>query len=112
MPVYDYYCEENGRRVTVHHPMNVTLKTWGEVCYAAQEPLGEVDPLAPVEKVLSAPGISVPLGNAELKNAGFTKLVRRDNGVFENLTASDGESRYVEAGKPESMPHLRKKIRD
>jgi hypothetical protein len=112
MPVYDYFCKANGRTVTVHHPMNVTLKTWGEVCYAAQEPLGDADPLEPVAKVLSPPGISTPLGNAELKNAGFTKLVRRDDGVFENVTATDGESRYVEADKPASMPHLHKKIRD
>jgi hypothetical protein len=28
--------------------------------------------------------------NAELKNMGFTKLVRRDKGVYENVTGGEG----------------------
>ncbi|MCX7049748.1 MAG: zinc ribbon domain-containing protein [Candidatus Sumerlaeota bacterium] len=66
----------------------------------------------PVYRVIGAPGIATPKTNTELKNLGFTKLVRRDSGVYENVTATSGESRYMEAGKPETLPHLRKKIED
>lgn len=35
----------------------------------------------------------------ELKNMGFTKLVRRDKGVYENVTANHGEKRIVDANE-------------
>lgn len=112
MPVYDYHCEANGRTVEVRHPMRFAVRTWGELCYAAQIPLGETDPLAPVRKVVSATHITRTTGNAELKEKGFTKLVRRDQGVYENVTAVDGESRFVTAGDRDSLPRLQRKIRD
>lgn len=40
---------------------------------------------------------SSPKGAAELKNMGFTKLVRRDKGVYENVTAQPGEKKIVDA---------------
>ena len=49
---------------------------------------------------------------SELRDAGFTKLVKRDDGVYENVTASDGEARYMRRGRKETMPHLHKKIED
>ena len=39
-------------------------------------------------------------------------LVRRDQGVYENVTRGGGEHRYMEAGKPETIPNLKGKIRD
>ncbi len=113
MPLYTYLCEENGRTAEVSHPLDVTLKTWGEVCYAGQIPLGDIDPLSPVRRVIRhAPGIAVPVFNSELKGAGFTKLVRRDKGVYENVTAIDGEKRYMKSGDRSSLPHIHKKIKD
>lgn len=113
MPSYDYYCEDNGRTIEVNHPMGVRLTTWGEVCYVAQITLGETDALAPVRRVIrQAPGVAVTTFNSELRNAGFTKLVRRDNGVYENVTAIDGEKRYMKRGDKESLPRLDKKIGD
>jgi hypothetical protein len=38
--------------------------------------------------------------------------VKRDNGVYENVTALDGEKRYMRRGDPESLPHLHKKVGD
>jgi len=35
--------------------------------------------------------------SGELKNLGFTKLVRRDKGVYENVTANHGEKKIVDA---------------
>jgi predicted nucleic acid-binding Zn ribbon protein len=67
----------------------------------------------PVHRIITASfGIGVPKSNADLKSMGFTKLVKRDNGVYENVTATGGESKYVRAGQPKTLPHLRKKIAD
>ncbi|MCP5149307.1 MAG: zinc ribbon domain-containing protein [Chromatiales bacterium] len=113
MPAYDYHCDANGRTVEVTHPIDVTLRFWGEVCYVAQIPLGDTDPLAAVHRVITgAPAVHVSAGNAQLKNAGFTKLVRRDQGVWENVTATDGEARYMRAGDADTLPHIHRKVRD
>ncbi len=110
MPNYDYFCEANGKTVEVYHDITTKLKTWGEVCFAAQIPLGDTDVLAPVRLVIRPVAISVPISNSKLKEHGFTKLVKRDSGVYENVTATDGEKRYMKAGDKSSMPHLHKKI--
>jgi predicted nucleic acid-binding Zn ribbon protein len=112
MPIYEYVCEANGETVEVKHGMDFVIRNWGELCFAAQRPLGETDFEAPVRKLVSAAAISIPTGNAALKNAGFTKLVKRDKGVYENVTATGDEDRYMVAGKPETRPHLHKKIGD
>ena len=112
MPSYEYECEENGQIVEVRHKMSFVIRNWGELCFAAQIPMGDTDFDAPVRKRLKPPAISIPLANSKLKNEGFTKLVKRDKGVYENVTATDDESRYMVAGKPETMPHLHKKIGD
>ena len=65
-----------------------------------------------IKKLISRSNISTPRSNAELKDMGFTKLVKRDSGVYENVTARDGDSRYVVRDKPETLPNLSKTIRD
>lgn len=65
-----------------------------------------------VRKLISRTNISTPKTNSELRDVGFTKLVKRDDGVYENVTARDGESRMVIRGKPETLPNLKKTIRD
>jgi hypothetical protein len=113
MPTYTYFCDENGQYVEANHTITATLKTWGEVCYVTQLPLGDTDPLAPVQRVIrAAPGIAVPKFNSELKNSGFTKLVRRDHGVYENVTATGTEKRYMKTGDKTSLPHIHKKVGD
>ncbi len=67
---------------------------------------------APVERLIFPVGISSVKGDSELKNLGFTKLVRRDQGVYENVTRTGKESRYMEADKPETRPDLKRKISD
>ena len=110
MPRYDYYCEANDKTVEVYHGINTKLTTWGELCFAAQIPLGDTDVLAPIRKVIRPVGISIPVSNSQLKEKGFTKLVKRDDGVYENVTALEGEKKYMKAGDKSSMPHLHKKI--
>jgi predicted nucleic acid-binding Zn ribbon protein len=112
MPVYEYLCPANGQTVEVVHPMTAEIKTWGKLCEAAGLELGETPSDAPVERLLFAVGLSAPAGNSKLKEMGFTKLVKRESGVYENVTASDGESRYVKAGDSSTLPNLKKKIRD
>ncbi len=110
MPNYDYFCKKNGKTVEVSHDVNTKLKTWGEVCFVGQISLGDTDVLAPVRLVINPPSINIPTSNSELKEVGFTKLVKRDDGVYENVTATDGEKRYMKAGDESSLPHINKKI--
>ncbi|MFZ5760616.1 MAG: FmdB family zinc ribbon protein [Thermodesulfobacteriota bacterium] len=67
---------------------------------------------APVRRLISLCSVSTPKTNSDLKNLGFTKLVRRDDGVYENVTATGKESKIWDARRPETMPDLRSKIRD
>jgi hypothetical protein len=113
MPSYTYYCEQNGKTVEINHTLKAKLKTWGEVCYVGQIPLGDTDPTARCERVItSAPGVAISTFNSELRNAGFTKLVKRDDGIYENVTAIDGEKRYMKSGDKETLPHIHKKVGD
>lgn len=113
MPVYEYHCDANGKTIELNHDLDVSIKNWGELCFAANLDFGDTDPTAPVRKIITkAPGVTVQISNSELKNQGFTKLVKRDDGVYENVTATGDEKRYMERGDPDSIPHLKKKIRD
>lgn len=65
-----------------------------------------------VKKIISRPFINTPKSDSELRDLGFTKLVKRDSGVYENVTARDGESRIVQGDNPATFPNLKKTIRD
>jgi len=87
-------------------------------CFEITQPIADI-PLtqcpecgAPVRKLISLASINTPKTNAELRDMGFTKLVRRDDGVYENVTARQGDSRYMERDKPETIPNLKKTITD
>lgn len=112
MPLYEYHCPANGRTVEVVHPITDRLASWGELCALANLEPGDTSVDSPIERLLFAPGLSTPAGDSKLKELGFTKLVKRDSGVYENVTASGSESRYMKADDPSSMPHISKKIRD
>ena len=112
MPFYDYYCPFNDTVVEVKHGTKERLHTWKEVCEHAGLDLGRTPANAEVQKLISAPGVATPTGNSRLKELGFTKLVKRDNGVYENVTASGSEKKIVKADDPSSMPQIKKKIKD
>ena len=65
-----------------------------------------------VARIICAVGMATPTGDVALKEKGFAKLVRRDNGVYENVTALSHESRYYHADKPETMPDIKRRITD
>ena len=58
--------------------------------------------------MFSPVAVSTPRTNSDLKGMGFTKLVRRDKGVYENVTARPGESRIWDSTRPESAPDVRR----
>lgn len=55
MPAYDYHCEANGRTVEVSHGMTTLLRTWGELCDAADLEVGDTPSDTPLRRVFSAP---------------------------------------------------------
>ena len=112
MPVYEYFCPENQRTVEVFHGMNEKAETWGQLCKMAKMDPGKTDPNSEVERLLFPPQVATPQGDSDLKSMGFTKLVKRDKGVYENVTRTGNESRYMEAGKDGTLPDLKKKIKD
>jgi putative FmdB family regulatory protein len=67
---------------------------------------------AGVRKLISSPNISTPKTNSELRNLGFTKLVKRDDGVYENVTAGGGKNKMVIRDKPETVPDFSRTITD
>ena len=66
----------------------------------------------PVHKIISRVYVNTPKTNTELRDLGFTKLVKRDDGVYENVTARGDDSRYVHRDRPETLPNLKKTITD
>ncbi|MDR2340689.1 MAG: zinc ribbon domain-containing protein [Deltaproteobacteria bacterium] len=66
----------------------------------------------PVERELSPSMIKKRNFDCELRDKGFTKLVRVDDGIFENVTRRPGEAKYVDRRKPETLPILEKTIKD
>ena len=113
MPRYDYHCEANGRTVEVVHGINERLLTWGEVCDLVGVEGDKTDRNSPVQKIITAaPMANTPVGDSHLKNLGFTKLVKRSDGNYENVTRSGTEARIVKPGQKDTLPHFHKKISD
>lgn len=104
MPVYEYEHEGEGCHLGKEFELTQSI-------YAAKfEKCPECG--EKVKRLISLVGISTPKTNADLKNLGFTKLVKRDNGVYENVTATGNESKIWDSRKPGTMPNLKGKIRD
>jgi hypothetical protein len=112
MPLYEYYCDANGQTLEVTHSMSEDLTTWGQLCALTHKDPGGTPNDAPIERMISRVLVQSPKGNSDLKSMGFTKLVRRDKGVYENVTAQDGEKRYMVADDTSSTPNFTDKITD
>ena len=104
MPIYEYAHVETpcslGRVFELRQTLDEEILSRCPGCGAA------------VKKVISRTNVSTPKTNSELRDLGFTKLVRRDSGVYENVTARNGDSRYMVSGKPETVPNIKKTITD
>lgn len=104
MPVYEY--EHQGKPCKRGRVFEVTQSIREERLTVCPECGGAVS------RLISGAYVSTPTTASEYKSMGFTRLEKRDTGVYENVTRSDGEARYMEAGKPETIPHVKKRIRD
>ena len=113
MPRYDYRCDDNGKTIEVVHGIALEIKNWGELCELAMIETGDTPVDASVRKVITTPPMAnTPAGNAHLKNLGFTKLEKRYDGTYENVTRTGTEKRFLDPKDPSSMPQLDKKISD
>ena len=65
-----------------------------------------------VKKLISFAYISTPKSNRELRELGFTKLVRRDDGVYENVTARGKDRKLMLRDKPETSPDFSQTVSD
>jgi putative FmdB family regulatory protein len=104
MPVYEY--EHTGEGCRLGKRFELFQQMTDERLEACPE-CGE-----PVERLIPRVYVNTPATDSELKSKGFAKLVRRDDGVYENVTALDGESKVMEADKPETLPDIKRRIRD
>ena len=52
MPLYDYFCEENGVTLEVVHGMSQRFETWGQLCEYAKAELGDTPADTPVQRLI------------------------------------------------------------
>ena len=104
MPVYEYE----------HTKTSCSLGRIFEVVQSIKDTQLKMCPQChqPVSKLISMVGIAVPKSNGELRDLGFTKLVKREDGVYENVTARDGESKYMRRGEADTIPNVSKIVSD
>ena len=113
MPRYDYYCDANGKTIEVTHSIATKLNSWGELCAAASIEPGDTPGDKAIRIIITtAPMMNTPTGNSVLKNQGLTKLVKRSDGTYENVTRTGTEKRFLDPKDPSSMPQLNRKITD
>ena len=104
MPIYEY--EHDGVPCTLGKVFDFKQSIDDEPLSICPQCCGKV------KKIVSRINISCPKTNSELRDLGFTKLVKRDDGVYENVTARTNDSRYMVRGKNETIPDLSKTISD
>lgn len=66
----------------------------------------------PVRKLISRTTYQKKHSNTQIRDAGFSKLVKRDDGVYENVTQRPGESKIVRRDDPASMASLKPRLGD
>jgi len=65
-----------------------------------------------LQRLISRVTCTAPRSDRHLRDQGFTKLVRRDDGVYENVTARDGESRVVHTDNLSELASLKPQLGD
>ena len=104
MPIYEYehlenHCEQ-GRVIEVKQSVDDSPLIACPHCHGS------------VRKIMSLNFVNTPKTNTELRDSGFTKLVKRDDGVYENMTRRNGDNRYMIRNRPETIPDISKTISD
>jgi putative FmdB family regulatory protein len=104
MPVYEYEHVKKACKLGKVFEIEMSIKEDAlEVCPECE---------GPVKRLISGSFLSFPKTNTELKGQGFTKLVRKDKGVYENVTANDKESKIVDFSDSSTLPDFKSKISD
>ena len=104
MPIYEY--EHKGDGCDWGKGFEIEQKITEdrmEVCPNCQQP---------IVRLISRTFVSTPKSNTELRDMGFTKLVKRDDGVYENVTRRGEDAKYMNKGDASTMPDLSKTISD
>lgn len=70
MPIYTYSCEANGASLDVLHSMSTSIETWGALCEAADEPMGDTPADTPVARMMSRVQVISSRGASEGHGAG------------------------------------------
>jgi hypothetical protein len=95
------------------HPIARTVTTWAELCDRTEAVAGNKPPGTPVRKIIrTAPTTNKPMEEPTIRNTGFNKLVKRDEGVYENITRSGSDKRDVSADDPASLRDIAAKLPD
>ena len=93
---YDYFCEHNGRTIEVIHSMTMQVGSWSEQCDLAKLNPEDTPREASVRRIITTAHMAnTPAGNAHLKNLGFTKLEKRSDGTYENVTRTGTEKQFI-----------------
>lgn len=103
MPVYDYDHDDPAPTCALGQVFQIEASMHDDplaVCPACG---------AAVYRLIRPLNIGKPEADTDLRDKGFAKLVRRDKGVYENVTALEGESRIWDANKPGTLPHLHRR---
>ena len=87
MPVYLYRIKSSDERFEVKHSMSQRPQTLGELCQVAGLELNGQDPDLEIERLIQPVGIAVSDFRADIRDRGFSKLVKRSDGNYENVTA-------------------------
>ena len=104
MPIYEY--EHTGQPCHLNQQFEVVQSISEKPLTHCPECGGKI------KKLISQSNISTTKSNSELRDMGFTKLVRRDDGVYENVTARGGDKKMVLRDKPDTLPDFSKTITD
>ena len=87
MPTYEYEHENEGCELGSRFEIRQSIH---DAALAVCPTCGR-----PVRRLISAASVHSVKGNSELRDLGFTKLVRRGDGTYENVTARKGEPKTV-----------------
>lgn len=101
MPDYEYEHEEEGCDLgkTFHYEQKMSESALEKCPNCGGE----------VFRVMKPVGMYAPTSDSDLRDKGFLKLEKRSDGVYENLTATEGESKFFDPRKPETAPDLLKR---
>jgi hypothetical protein len=90
MPSYLYRIRATESRFEAVHGMTQYPKTLGELCEVAGLELAGRDPGLEVERLIQPVAGKVQDFRSDIRDRGFSKMVKRSDGTYENMTGPKG----------------------